>query len=180
MVETTEQLALATEQLALAGDALQRAWRRDHANRRRHTRAPRRRTLGLILVAALALGSSVALASRLLKSPADEQLGMIEANTLFAGSNPTCVSVSASTFHCTLERTPTGETFYAQDGTQLFDVFLGTKMPTLDATRHVDGGCVSRSADGRSWDCYLGQTAVANGVIGAGLLGDYAPTPAAG
>jgi hypothetical protein len=134
----------------------------------------------VILVAALALGTGAALASHLLKSPAEEQLGMIEANTLFAGSNPTCVSASASAFHCTLARTPTGETFYAQDGTQLLDVFLGMKMPTVDTTRHVDGGCVARSADGRSWDCYLGHAAVTHGVIGATLLGDYAPIPVAG
>jgi hypothetical protein len=168
-----------TQQLTLAGDALQRAWRRDLAQSTRRIHVRRPRTLVLILAAALALGGGVALASSLLKSPAEAQTGMIEANTLFAGSDPVCVAVSHDAFHCILDKPPAGETFFSQDGTQLLDVFLGMKAETVDSTHHVDGGCVSRSADGLSWDCYLGAAAVAHDVVSPQLLGRLVPGPAA-
>lgn len=38
-----------------------------------------------------------------------------------------------------------------------------------------DGGCVSISADGRTWNCYLGQSAVEQDIIGPTLLGHYQP-----
>jgi hypothetical protein len=104
---------------------------------------------------------------------------MIEANTLFAGSDPVCVAVSHDAFHCTLDKPPEGETFFSQDGTQLLDVFLGMKVATVDSTQHIDGGCVSRSADGLSWDCYLGAAAVAHDVVSPQLLGRLSPGPAA-
>jgi hypothetical protein len=168
-----------TEQLALAGEALQHAWRRDLAQSTRRIHVRRPRTVVLILAAAVALGGGVALASSLLKSPAEEQTGMIEANTLFAGSDPGCVAVSHDAFHCTLDKPPEGETFFSQDGTQLLDVFLGMKVATVDSTQHIDGGCVSRSADGLSWDCYLGAAAVAHDVVSPQLLGRLSPGPAA-
>ena len=33
----------------------------------------------------------------------------------------------------------------------------GTVEPTVDATKHVNGGCRSLRSDGREWECYLGQ-----------------------
>jgi hypothetical protein len=172
MIETTKQLGL-------AGDALHRAWRRDLARstRRAHLRRPR--AFVLVLAAVVALGGGVALAASLLKSPADEQTGMIEANTLFAGSDPVCVTVSHDSFHCTLDKPPTGEAFFSQDGTQQFDMFLGMKAPTVDSTHHIDGGCISRSAQGLSWDCYLGAAAVAHDVVSPQLLGTLSSGPAA-
>src|SRR5437870_1510318 len=102
-----------TDRLALAGDALVRAWRNDLADRVGRKRRPR--TVVLAAAAAiLAVSGGVAFAaSTLLKSPKGEQTGMVEASTLFRGSNPVCVSASADAFHCTLDRHPTGETFYS-------------------------------------------------------------------
>jgi hypothetical protein len=56
----------------------------------------------------------------------------------------------------------------------------GTVEPTVDATRHVKGGCHSLRSDGREWECYIGRAAVDQQIIGAGLLGEYAPSPGVG
>jgi hypothetical protein len=167
------------EQLELVGDALQRAWRHDHVTHRQQpiTRFGRRRVAIAATLAVLALGGGVALAANFLKTPAAEETGMTEGYRLFVGSHPNCTSVSATSFHCTLATPPSGETFYNQDGSQALDVFLGMKAETVDADRHVDGACVSVSTDGRSWDCFLGDAAVSQGLIDRGYLGTYLPTP---
>jgi hypothetical protein len=105
---------------------------------------------------------------------------MVEASTLFRGSSPICVSVSPDAFHCTLDRPPTGETFYSQDGKQLLNAFLGMKQATVDSTNHIDGGCVSDRPDGLSWQCYLGSAAVSHDIISESFLGTLSPGPAAG
>jgi hypothetical protein len=52
--------------------------------------------------------------------------------------------------------------------------------PTVDATKHVNGGCRSLRTDGLEWQCYLGRAAVDEKIIGAGFLGEYAPSPGQG
>lgn len=158
--------------LTQTGDALQRAWHAD-------LRAPRRRLRRLVPVAAavLAVGVGAAAAASVLKSPAQESASMIAGVTLFRGSDPTCVSMSRTSYRCTLATTPTGETFGSTDGTS---VFLGMKMETVSADHHVDGGCVSVSTDGTVWDCYVGQEAVDHDIIGQAMLGQYQDGPAAG
>jgi hypothetical protein len=42
----------------------------------------------------------------------------------------------------------------------------GTVEPTVDATRHVDGGCRSLRSDARECECYIGKTAVDQQIIG--------------
>jgi hypothetical protein len=56
----------------------------------------------------------------------------------------------------------------------------GTVEPTVDDTKHVNGGCRSLQSDGRHWRCYLGEEAVRQRIIGAGFLGEYAPSPGVG
>jgi hypothetical protein len=163
--------------LSRAGDALHRAWQRDLT---RSPRLAKRRTAILALAAVLVVGASTAVAASLFKSPADEQNGIQEADTLFVGSNPHCVTTSPSAFRCTLDSTPQGQRFYAQNGSQLLNVFLGMKMPTTNADHVVDGGCVGRTPDGRVWDCYLGAEAVARGVVSSQILGHVSPGPTAG
>jgi hypothetical protein len=170
-----------TDRLALAGDALVRAWRSDFEGRSQHNRLRRPRTFVLAVAAILAVSGGVAFATSILvKSPKDEQTGMVEASTLFRGSSPICVSVSPDAFHCTLDRPPTGETFYSQDGKQLLNAFLGMKQATVDSTNHIDGGCVSDRPDGLSWQCYLGSAAVSHDIISESFLGTLSPGPAAG
>ena len=116
----------------------------------------------------------------MLKSPADQERGIIGGDRLFHGGDPTCEQLSPTSFRCTLERPPTGITFYDERGNQIDDVFLGVKRLSVDSTLHVDGACVSTRVDGRAWDCYLGQEAVERGVLEPGMLGRYWPEPATG
>ena len=171
-----------SEQLDLVGDALQRAWRADHLADRRRTRLHRSRRLLVVLalVALAAMAGGAAVAADLFKSADEEEAGLVVGHRIFEGSQPRCVARTASWFRCTLARPPTGMTFHDQRGRLVLDRFKGMKFQTVDATRHVDGGCVATSADGRSWDCYLGRAAVEHGIIDAGFLGVYQPEPATG
>ena len=58
--------------------------------------------------------------------------------------------------------------------------FKGTVEPTVDATHHVDGGCRATTADGSRWECYIGETAVRQGIVGQAFLGQYVPGPGVG
>ena len=58
--------------------------------------------------------------------------------------------------------------------------WTGTVEPTVDATKHVNGGCRAQNADGTDWECYIGRAAVTQKIIGAGFLGQYSPTPGVG
>jgi hypothetical protein len=76
-------------------------------------------------------------------------------------------------FDCTLARPPrTGDVEAGQ--------WRGTVEPTVDRTKHVNGGCRSLSADGMHWRCYIGTEAVRQGIVGASFLGVYAPAPGRG
>ena len=152
--------------LATLGDALQRAATADLAGARR-----RRRRLAVALVAAAVLlpGGAIA-ASRLIG--ADEVERSLPAGTLsLAGTEPTCTVVRQDVeYDCTLARAPRPEV----------SDWKGTVEPTVDDSKHVNGGCRSLQSDGRRWRCYLGQEAVRQRIIGAGLLGEYAPSPGVG
>jgi hypothetical protein len=160
-------------QLTAVGDALQRSWRADLAPRRQA-----RRIVG-VAVALLAVCAGVAAGASLLKSPTEERASILAGTALFQGTDPTCIAQSSVEFRCTLPSTPTGETFYDAAGHIVTDVFLGMKEETVDTSHHVDGGCISRTADGTIWDCFLGQAAVDQGVIDPAILGGYLPGPAA-
>ena len=57
----------------------------------------------------------------------------------------------------------------------------GTVEPTVDASKHVNGGCRSLASDGREWQCYIGQAAVDQKIIGAAVPGRVrARRPASG
>jgi hypothetical protein len=180
-----------SQHLDQAGDALERAWRND-LRRSRMTRPLRgRRRLVLTLVAAAAvLGAGAAIAAGVLKTVADEERGILDGHTLFEGSHPECAAITAVSFRCTLDKPPIGMAFHENPPGQtkfdeasskrVYDKFLGAKMQTVDSTRHIDGGCIAVAADGRTWDCYLGQEAVRRDIIGPDLLGAYQPQPAAG
>ena len=96
----------------------------------------------------------------------------LPAGTLsLAGTQPTCTVVREDVeFDCTLARAPRPEV----------SDWKGTVEPTVDDTKHVNGGCRSLQSDGRHWRCYLGQEAVRQKIIGAGFLGEYAPSPGVG
>jgi len=163
-----------TTTLDRLGDALEGAV---HAELSPASEAGRPRRLGFSSRAAIAVAilavliPGVALAaSQLIGTDAVEQ--SLPAGTLaLAGTNPTCtVVVQDVEYLCTLEHAPAPEV----------SDWKGTVEPTVDATKHVNGGCRSLTSDGRQWRCYLGQAAVDQQIIGPDFLGEYAPSPGVG
>ena len=152
------------------GDALEEAAEADLA-------APvaRRRRLSrriVVVAAALAIlvpGVAIA-ASQLIGT--EEVAQSLPAGTLsLAGTEPTCTVVEQDVeYHCVLARAPAPEV----------SDWKGTVEPTVDATKHVNGGCRSLTSDGREWQCYIGEAAVEQQIIGPEFLGEYAPTPGVG
>jgi hypothetical protein len=157
---------LSPELLAL-GDALERGAASDLASRRR-----KRATRLVACVAALAvLVPGIAFAADRWIG-ADEVAQSLPAGTLsLAGTEPTCTVVKDGVeYHCTLAHAPAPEV----------SDWAGTVEPTVDATKHVNGGCRSLRSDGREWECYLGDAAVEQRIVSADFLGAYAPTPGRG
>ena len=152
--------------LAKLGDELERAARRDLRPRRR-----RRRGIALAAVTALIAVPGAAVAAIELISE-DDVARSIPAGTLWlADTEPSCTVVAQDVeYRCTLGKAP---------GDEVPD-WTGTVMPTVDASKHVNGGCRSLNAEGTEWSCYIGEEAVRQQIIGPGLLGEYAPSPAVG
>jgi len=154
-------------ELARLGDALERAAAADVGP------APhRRRRLLLAAAAAIAvLVPSVAIGSRLITSTHDVEQSMPAGARILIGTDPTCTAVRQGVeYHCVLARPPAPEV----------GDFRGTVYETVDATKHVNGGCRSLRSDGLEWECYLGEAAVAEKIVSQGFLGAYSPTPSVG
>jgi hypothetical protein len=154
--------------LIAIGDDLERAARADLAAARRSRRVRRRILGGAAALAILAPGA--ALAGGLLSS--EEVARSLPAGTKFlVGTHPTCEVVHDGVeYHCTIDQAPQAEVSDLKD----------TVEPTVDATKHVNGGCRSLRSDGTEWQCYIGRAAVDQKIVGAGLLGRYAPEPGVG
>lgn len=56
----------------------------------------------------------------------------------------------------------------------------GTVEETVDATKHVNGGCRALNDLGTEWECYIGEAAVQQRIISHGFLGQYASGPGVG
>jgi hypothetical protein len=155
--------------LTALGDALEAAAARDLATARR-VRHVRRRRLAIAAVAAAVVVPGAAIAAVELSS--DDVAASLPAGTLaLAGTEPSCTVVRDGVeYRCTLKRAPAPEV----------SDWKGTVEPTVDKTKHVNGGCRSLASDGRTWECYLGQEAVRQKIISAGFLGQYAPGPGVG
>jgi hypothetical protein len=155
-----------TARLSDLGDDLERAAR---ADLRRHSRR-RRRVLGGAAAFAILLPGG-ALAASLLTT--EDVARSLPAGTKFlVGTTPKCEVVKDGVeYHCTISG--------ALNDPEISDM-KGTVEPTVDASKHVNGGCRSRNSDGREWDCYIGEEAVRQQIIGPDLLGEYAPSPGVG
>jgi hypothetical protein len=165
------------DDLTAVGDSLQRAWRADYA--RRTASRPRRRRLTLLAglaILLIAAGGAIG-ANILIKSPADEEQGLLDGYALFKGTHPNCRQLTTASFLCRLDRPPTEITFYSKDGHLLPNAYLGIKAETVNREKRVDGGCIATTTDGREWSCYLGEEAVAKGIIARSYLGTYLPVP---
>jgi hypothetical protein len=156
-----------TPELHALGEALERSAASDLTVRRR--RRAKRLVASLAAVAVLVPGIALA-ADRWIG--ADDVARSIPAGTLsLAGTEPTCTVVKQGVeYRCTLAHAPAPEV----------SDWAGTVEPTVDATKHVNGGCRSLRSDGREWECYLGDAAVDQQIVSADFLGEYAPTPGRG
>jgi hypothetical protein len=119
----------------------------------------------LIAVPGIAIGAKTLIGT-------DAVARSMPAGTLaLLGTDPTCTVVEEGVeYHCILARVPAPE---VQD-------WKGTVEPTVDDTSRVNGGCRSLRSEGLEWECYLGQAAVDEQIIGQGLLGEYSSGPGAG
>lgn len=154
-----------TETLDQLGDALEAAARLSLGTRR-----PRRRLIAAAIAAAVLVPAAAVAGVKLISN--DEVAKSLPAGTLsLAGTEPTCTSVKDGVeYHCVLAKAPAPEV----------SDWKGTVEPTVDATKHVNGGCRSLNSAGTTWQCYIGQAAVDQQIIGAGFLGELAPSPGQG
>ena len=163
------------------GDRLERAAAADLAAGARPVAARRGRRVSrrlAVLVAVLAIGATgVAIAADQLISTGDVAQSMPAGTLALAGTEPTCTVVTTDVeFHCVLAKAPASEVTDAQGN----PAWKGTVEPSVDASKHVNGGCRSLAQDGREWECYIGQAAVEQNIIDQSLLGEYAPAPGVG
>ena len=155
-----------TGRLSSIGDELERAARSDLRSRR----VRRRRIIGGAAALAVLLPGG-ALAATLL-STEDVARSMPAGTKFLVGTTPECSVVrDGIEYTCTIK----GDFKSEIDGS-----LKGTVEPTVDASKHVNGGCRSETEDGREWTCYVGQEAVKQQIIGPDFLGEYAPSPGVG
>jgi hypothetical protein len=156
--------------LGRLGDDLERACRSDlAAHRPRRFRVTRRLVLASA-VTAVVLGGAAAIAADQL-STSDVARSLPAGTAALLGTDPTCSVVRQDVeYHCVLAKPPVPEV----------SDWRGTVEPTVDSTKHVNGGCRSLVSSGLEWECYLGQAAVDQQIVAQGFLGQYAPSPGHG
>lgn len=155
--------------LTALGDELERACTADLAPKPRRLRVTRRVLLAAAVAAAVLGGAAAFAAVRL--STDDVARSLPAGTAALIGTNPSCTVVKAGVeYHCVLAKPPAPEV----------SDWKGTVEPTVDATKHVNGGCRSLTSDGLEWQCYLGQAAVDQAIIGQDFLGEFAPAPGHG
>lgn len=157
--------------LTRLGDALERAAAADLAAREPRGRRVSRKLFVSLAALAVAVPGIAFAATALIST--DEVAASLPAGTrMLQGTDPTCeVVVQDVEYRCTLSRPPADP--------EVADM-KGMAEPTVDATKHVNGGCRSLTSDGLVWQCYIGQAAVEQEIIGTGFLGEYAPEPGVG
>jgi hypothetical protein len=162
--------------LTRLGDALEQAAAEDLVGTRGSSATRRNRWLLSAAVLAAAIPGLAFAANSLLGT--DEVARSLPAGTLaLLGTEPTCTAVTANVeYHCTLARAPAPEVTDAAGHL----AWKGTVEPSVDDTKHVNGGCRSLRTDGREWECYIGQAAVDQKIVSADFLGGYAPQPGVG
>jgi hypothetical protein len=158
-------------ELAELGDAIERAAEANLASTAR-TRSHRRPKLLLVVAALVIAVPGLAYAASTLISTDEVAAGLPAGTRMLQDTNPRCSVVrDGIEYRCVLTRLPTNP--------EVPDL-KGTVEPTVDATKHVNGGCRSLTSDGRVWQCYIGRAAVDEQIIGPDFLGEYAPSPGVG
>ena len=173
------------DRLARLGEALERAVRADLGARAgrssrasgRRLRHPRRLAVAAALTVVLVPAAAIAATDLL--SPGQVAASLPQGTKALIGTNPSCTVVTADVeYRCVLAGAPSIDG--APTSASGVPQWLGTVEPTVDATKHVNGGCRAQNKAGTDWECYIGQTAVQQKIIGAGFLGQYAPAPGVG
>ena len=157
--------------LADLGETLHAAATADLA---RTERTRRRRTIAGVMAATAIVLPGAALATNALVS--DDEVARTIPNSVWAlmGSHPQCTTIRANVeFDCTLATLP-------RPGDIPAGAWKDTVEPTVDRSKHVNGGCRSLNADGTHWRCYIGQEAVRQQIIGADFLGESSSGPSRG
>jgi hypothetical protein len=132
---------------------------------------PRRAVLLAAAVAGIIVLTGASFAAVRLISGGDVAASLPAGTLSLAGTEPKCTVVTPNVeYHCVLAHAPAPEV----------SDWMGTVEPTVDANKHVNGGCRSLASNGREWECYIGEAAVKQQIIGPDLLGEYAPTPGVG
>jgi hypothetical protein len=169
-MSTNPQLSDRLERL---GDALRAAAAADLARPSVARRArARRRVVGGLIAAVIAV-PGVAVAANALISTAEVQRSIPNGTLSLMDTHPRCTTVRDGVeFDCILEHAPQGELAPG--------AWKGTVEPTVDDAKHVNGGCRSLDAAGTHWRCYVGEEAVRQQIVGAGLLGQPSLGPGAG
>ena len=159
------------DSLVRLGDALESAVCTDlaaSAPPRRRRIAPRFIAIAAVLAVAI---PGLAFGARALIGTEEVAASMPAGTLALAGTEPTCTVVEEGVeYHCTLSRPPAPEV----------SDWLGTVEPTVDVNQLVNGGCRSLRSDGLEWQCYLGQVAVDQQIIGQGFLGEKVSGPGVG
>ncbi|HEY2777023.1 MAG TPA: hypothetical protein VGI77_03905 [Gaiellaceae bacterium] len=155
-----------TETLDRLGDALEAATQRNLATHK----GPRRGVIAAAVAAVVLVPAAAVAGAKLISN--DDVAKSLPAGTLsLAGTDPTCTTVKDGVeYHCSLATAPAPEV----------SDWKGTVEPTVDKTKHVNGGCRSLNSAGTAWECYLGRAAVDQQIIGAGFLGEFSPSPGQG
>lgn len=152
------------------GDELERSVAAAIGASPRRKRVPTRVAIAAALVAVCVPG--LAFAATTLIGGDEVAAGLPAGTRMLEGTDPYCTVVRQDTeYRCVLSHLPAHP--------EVADL-EGTVEPTVDRTKHVNGGCRSLRRDGRVWECFLGRAAVDERIIGAGFLGEYAPSPGVG
>lgn len=153
------------------GDALRAAALADVA---RAARRRRRRTVAGVLAATAIVLPGAALATSALIGGGEVARSIPSGTWALMGTDPRCTTVRANVeFDCTLASVP-------KQGDIVAGAWKGTVEPTVDRSKRVNGGCRSLDGAGTHWRCYLGDEAVRQQTIGAGLLGQRSAGPSRG
>src|SRR5580765_4357379 len=144
-------------ELSRLGDEIEQAAAAQLGARSRPRARMSRRLLLAVAVVLVAIPGLAYAASALIST--DEVAAGLPAGTkMLQNTEPRCTVVRQDVeYHCVLGRLPADP--------EVTDL-KGTVEPTVDATKHVNGGCRSLTSDGRVWQCYIGQAAVSEQIIG--------------
>jgi hypothetical protein len=135
------------------------------------------RRFAIVFAAIAILGAGTAVASRLL-SERDVERFLPQGALVFVGTDPRCRAVEPGiAYRCQLARTPRTMSVTGADGRP---AFKGSKFGTVDDEDRVNGGCIALNDPGTEWACFLGERAVAENILDAGVLGQKQTGPAGG